>query len=121
MLRKRFIVAGEAAELDDALYPSTFRGIAEISRRRQIALMEIPAAAHAVNEIESRVDPTHGGCERNAVEYIADDNMRALMPWPSLQPRRVAHHAADSVSRVEQSGRETAADIARRSGNQELR
>ena len=85
-----------------------------------VALDEVTAGAHEVDEIVGGIDPGDGTDQRGGVLDVAADDLHPRRPRSSGHPRRVADHDPHLVALFQQQRDQTAADVAGCAGDQDL-
>ncbi len=78
MMRQFFVVDSEATEVHDPADAGIARGFREDLRGREVALGEVAALAHRMDEIVRDLDPIERRAHLFAFEEVAFENVNAI-------------------------------------------
>src|SRR5688500_19462698 len=107
MCRPRTRIAGQPAEIDDALHTRSGRGSSEIVGGAAVGIREIRTAAHRVHKVVREFHSGEGAIERFLVKTVALDDLNAasgpgeLRPIPDEAPHRAAARSEEHTSELQ--------------------
>src|SRR5262249_31496015 len=110
--------AAETAEVDDAADAGLGAGVPERRRRHAIALTEVVARAHAVDEEVRRVHTGQRPRQCARVGHVTPHDIDLGGPGPIVQLGRGPGRAPDADADVEELGHQAANHIAGRTGHE---
>ena len=118
MGRERPCAAGQSAQIHDPLHACARGGASEVVGGAAIDVREVGSAAHRVHQVIRGVHAGERPVERRFVEAISLDDLsvRTSRGKAFRMPREAAHGAAALF----ESSKKTAADVSRRSGEQNV-
>src|ERR1700732_1980659 len=108
---RHVVVASEATEIDDLLYPGPPCRVGEVNRSAAVELLEVSGAAHRMDQVAGRVHTLEGGIERATIEDVSLDDLRVRfdsIPQHVRPARQAAQWSGQSFESMQQS----AADVA---------
>ena len=117
-VRRGPLPRAQAAEVDDAPHPGGLGRRGERGGRLAVALGEVAAGRHRVDQVVRDVHAFQGrpGLLRPGRVRLRD--LHPAAPRPAAQPVGRAHHAAHVMARRQQFGYQPPADVAGRAGHQ---
>ena len=79
-----FLATAHAAQVNDTFKAGCMGSTPKAASRGEIALIEVRAAAHAVNEIIGGIHPFHNSGESSRIQHIPLDHFNTFQPGPAL-------------------------------------
>ena len=107
------------AQVHDAFDAGGVRGVAEVRRGAGVGVGEVVAATHRVHEVVRRGAAVERGGQRVGVEDVARAHLDVVGPVVPLRSAGRSRHDPHRMPAREQLGHESAADVTRRSRDED--
>src|SRR4051794_41185602 len=113
-------IVAQTAQVNDALHIAPCDRISELGRRLAVTVTEASsrAFAHPVHQVVGNVNADSSSLHRLGVAHVTLDDLDVVTPRQSIELLRGTSQTTHLVACIEQLRDQTAADVARGSGEE---
>ena len=100
MRRKLVLLVAQPTEIDDALHSGITCGFREVPSGSTVRLLEVVGRSHRMHKVVRRLDASHRGRERLAVQDIAPYNLDGVRDASGQKLGMPPGNARESSARI---------------------